>query len=261
MSEHPRLLYAHRGASAELPENTMAAFRRALERGASAIETDCHLTRDGHVVLSHDPGGARMAGVALAIRRTTLAEVKRWDVGWGFVDRAGARPFAGQGHRVPTLEEALVDLPGTPLNVDVKEGDPPMVEPLLTLLRRHRAEDRVRLVSFEAGTLRRIRRAGWAGPLGLTRRGVIGLLALPLAVLRRLHRPGDAVQIPTRVGPLDLATRERVERCHALGLRVDYWVINDAAEASRLLALGADGIMTDDPGALSSLFAKDRPPG
>lgn len=71
----PRL-YAHRGAAVELPENTLEAFRRALDVGANAIETDCHVTRDGHVVLAHDATGARLAGVPRAIADFTLDEVR-----------------------------------------------------------------------------------------------------------------------------------------------------------------------------------------
>ncbi len=256
MSEpaRPRLLYAHRGASAELPENTMAAFRRGLERGATAIETDAHFTRDGHLVLSHDPTGARMAGIPTAIRDATLDEVCGWDVGRGFVEPSGARPFAGKGHRVPTLEELLVELPGVPLNVDVKERRPGTIDALLLLLRRMGAEDRVRIVSFDARTLAEVRRRGYEGGLGLGFWDVLQSLVMPLAALRWLLRPGDAVQIPTRAAGLDLTRRDRIERWHAVGLRVDYWVINDAAEAKRLLAAGADGIMTDDPGAIAPVM-------
>ena len=76
----PRL-YAHRGAAVELPENTLPAFRLALELGADAIETDAHLTRDGHVVLSHDPTGRRMCGISTPIERATLDEVRSWNAG------------------------------------------------------------------------------------------------------------------------------------------------------------------------------------
>src|SRR5579872_3898446 len=118
---HAPLLFAHRGASRELPENTLPAFRRALEVGATALETDVHMTRDGHLVLSHDPTGARMAGVARAIRDATLAEVRGWDAGVGFVDEEGRRPFAGRGFRFATLEELLEEWAGVPVNVDAKQ--------------------------------------------------------------------------------------------------------------------------------------------
>ena len=66
---HARRLYAHRGASAERPENTMPAFERAIEVGVDAIETDVHLTRDGHLIVAHDETAARMTGVAAGVGR------------------------------------------------------------------------------------------------------------------------------------------------------------------------------------------------
>ncbi|HWQ29275.1 MAG TPA: glycerophosphodiester phosphodiesterase family protein, partial [Dehalococcoidia bacterium] len=78
-------LYAHRGAARERPENTICAFERALELGADALELDVHATRDGTLVVAHDPDGRRMAGVASVIRETSLADVQAWDVGHGFV--------------------------------------------------------------------------------------------------------------------------------------------------------------------------------
>jgi glycerophosphoryl diester phosphodiesterase len=255
VSAHGALLYGHRGASAELPENTLPAFARALERGATAIETDAHLTSDGHLVLAHDEDGRRMAGVARAIRDASLAEVKSWDVGRGFVDQAGARPFAGRGFRMPTLDEALAEIGDVPFNVDLKARSPALAGLVLDVLRRHRAEERVRLASFDFRTTRAIRRRGFSGGRGLGIAEVGLLVALPARALRRLFRPGDAAQLPLRAFGVDFATRAYVEKCHEIGLRIDYWVINDAPLAARLLELGADGIMTDDPRLMAPVFA------
>lgn len=250
----PRILYGHRGASAEQPENTLPAFRRALDAGATAIETDVRLTADGSIVLSHDPTGTRMAGVDKAIRDCTLAEVQSWDVGWGFVDNEGRRPFVGKGYRIPTLEQALVEFPGVRFNVDVKPNRPAVIDPLLTLLKRLRAEDRVLLTSFHSSVLRSIRRRGYPGPTGLSRNEVLCVLLSPRCLLTYFPVKGCAVQIPTRAGPFDLSTPDVLNRCHALGLRVDYWTIDHPAEAHRLLALGADGIVTNDPAAIAPVF-------
>ena len=242
------LLHAHRGAASEQPENTLASFARALELGADALETDLHLTADGHVVASHDATLARMAGVPVAIRRATLDELRRCDVGWGFVDREGGRPFEGRGVRVPTLEEILDAFPGVPLNVDVKQRSPSMVGPVLDLLRRKRAEDRVLVASFDGATLRAVRAAGYPGRTGLG----------PLPALRAAPLRGAAVQVPPSARGLRLDTPGFVQKSHALGLRLDYWTINDPEEAGRLLTLGADGIMTDDPAAIAPVFKRWR---
>jgi glycerophosphoryl diester phosphodiesterase len=239
------IVYAHRGAAAERPENTLASFRRALELGADALETDVHLTADGAVVAVHDPDGARVAGVERAIARSTLDEIRGWDAGYVFVDGRGERPFVGQGHRIPTLDELLGELPKVTINVDLKADEPELVERFLKVVRGHRAEDRVVAASFRRGPLRRLRAAGWRGDTSLSRWEFVASWLVPRALYGR--PPGTRAQIPTHVGPWSIASRRVLEELHALGLGVDYWTINDPDEARRLVALGADGIMTDDP--------------
>jgi glycerophosphoryl diester phosphodiesterase len=100
------ILYAHRGAPLELPENSLPSFARALELGADALEIDVHMTRDGHVVVCHDPSGLRTAGVAREVRECALTEIKRWDLSSRF------RPGACTGPvNVPTLDEVLGAFP------------------------------------------------------------------------------------------------------------------------------------------------------
>jgi len=238
------LLYAHRGASAEAPENTLEAFGLGLERGADALEMDVRMTRDGVIMVIHDATGRRVAGAPGAVAASTLDEVRRWDL--------------GRAARVPSLEEVLVTFPDVPLNVDIKQREPDVVAPLLALLARLDAAPRVRLTSFHTRILWRLRALGYPGPLGTSRADVIAILAAPRDLVPWFIRRGDAVQIPIRVGALRLDTPAVIDRCHSLGLRVDYWVINDLATARELLGRGADGIMTDDPAAIVPAF---RTPG
>jgi glycerophosphoryl diester phosphodiesterase len=240
------IVYAHRGAAAELPENTLPSFRRALEHGADALETDVHLTADGEIVATHDEDGARVAGVPRAIRASTLAEIRAWDAGHVFVDARGERPFEASGYRIPTLEELLVELPPVRLNVDLKSEDPRLVARFLEVVRRNGAEQRVVAASFFRSTLVRLRRSGWSGDSSFARSEFLACWLLP-SWLRSGKPPGTRVQIPTGAGPLRFATPRTLAKLHALGLAVDFWTINEPAEAARLTALGADGIMTDDP--------------
>jgi glycerophosphoryl diester phosphodiesterase len=252
---HPLLLYAHRGATAELPENTMPAFRRALEiPGVDALEMDVHMTRDGVPVVSHDPDAKRMGGVAAAWRDLDLADAQAIDLGATF---EGGR-LRGKGIRIPTFEEVLIELPRVRINVDLKQREPSMVRAMLTLIRALRAEERVTIASFHWTTLLAVRRRGYGGETGLARPEVAMLLASPEAVWKRLPFTGAAAQVPTRVGPIHLDTRRFIDKCHDLGLRVDFWTIDDPARAEALLALGADGIMTDDPAAIAPVFVRRR---
>lgn len=244
---HDFRLYAHRGCSAELPENTLPAFQRAVELGVDALELDVHLTRDGHPIVSHDPSAERMAGRPVRWRDLDLDDVRALDVGRGFVAPDGSRPHAGKGITAPTLDEVLATFPAMRLNIDVKQADPPMVAPLLALLRRRRAEDRVTLASFQMRTLLAIRSRGYGGETALAQLEVGLLLALPAVAIRNLPFVGVAAQVPVAAGAVRFDRPGFIGKCHRLGMRVDFWTIDDPAEARRLIALGADGIMTDDP--------------
>src|SRR5262249_13568464 len=140
---HPRRLYAHRGASAELPENTMPAFVRAVELGVDSLETDVHLTRDEHLIVAHDPTAARTTGAHVAWSDLDLADPRRLDAGWGFIAPDGTRPHAGKSIGIPAFEEVLDAFPRVRINVDIK-GDR-AVAVMLELIRRKRADDRVTL--------------------------------------------------------------------------------------------------------------------
>lgn len=241
------VVLAHRGAARELPENTLEAFARALEIGADGIETDAHLTRDGHVVLAHDANGGRTAGVHRRIAEATLREVQSWDAGFAFVAGDGMRPFVEQGFRVPTLDAALERFPHAFFNVDAKDGSKAMIDALVDTVRRHRAESRVRLASFSSRTLGRIRACGYRGPLSLGRREVAWIALAPAFLLRSAPFGADAAQVPLSAYGVSLDATAFRDRCHRLGLQVHYWTIDEPAEALRLRAAGADGVVTNDP--------------
>jgi glycerophosphoryl diester phosphodiesterase len=249
---HARRLYAHRGASAEQPENTLPAFQRAVELGVDALELDVHLTRDGQLIVSHDDTADRMTGARAAWSDLELAEIRRLDAGWGFIAKTGVRPFAGKSIGVPTFAEVLDAFPAMRLNVDIK-GDR-AVEAMLALVRNRRAEDRVTLASFALGTLVDARRRGYGGETALSQAEVGSLLGLPAVLWRQLPYTGNAAQVPVRAGAIRFDRPAFIAKCHAIGLRVDFWTIDTREEAARLLGMGADGIMTNDPAALRSLF-------
>jgi glycerophosphoryl diester phosphodiesterase len=249
---HARRLYAHRGASAELPENTMPAFERAVEIGVDALEMDVQLTRDDQLIVVHDDHCARTTGAQSSWAELDLAQARALDSGWGFVGGDGSRPFAGQGITVPRFADVLDAFPTTPINVDIK-GER-AVQVMLDLVREKHAEDRVTLASFQTRTAVRVRRGGYAGATALSVYEVASLLSLPALLWRQLPLTGNAAQVPTHQGRLRFDRTTFIAKCHAVGLRVDFWTIDDPAEAQRLLALGADGIMTNDPRAIRPLF-------
>jgi glycerophosphoryl diester phosphodiesterase len=231
-------LYAHRGASARAPENTLAAFEIALADGANALELDVHRTADGHFVVAHDPDGVRTAGCNEQIARVSLDEIRRW---------------SSKGESIPILSEFLQSFPDTPVSIDHKPNDPSAVGPLLEVLSAHGGESTVTLASFHDRLVWRARRLGWAGRTALTRTEVAALRLAPIAIARRLVQ-GHAAQIPVRSGLLRLDRPALLERCRRLGIRADYWVVNDPGDARSLLEAGATGLMSDDPAVLAPVF-------
>lgn len=237
-------LFAHRGASAEAPENTMSAFRRALAiSGVNALELDVHGTRDGHVIVSHDPTARRMAGIDVAWHDITLAEAQKLNM--------------GEDTCVPTLEEILTALPPVTLSIDIKQLWPPITKRVIQIIRTHHAEDRVVLASFHWANLIALRLYGYRGQIALSSFEVIAIAILPRAMLKLLPL-GNCAQIPERAGPFLFANAKFIKKCHDLGIRVDFWTINDPQRAIELLDLGADGIMTDDPKLIAPVFADRR---
>jgi len=244
------MIYAHRGASFELPDNTIPSFALALALGADALETDAHLTRDGHIVLAHDPDGRATSGDPRAIRDLTLGELRAWDVGARFVARRPGVFRPGESYRVPTLAEALEAFPHVRFNVDAKQVEPDMTGALVRTIRRARAERRVRIASFSDRNLARVRARGYAGETGLGPSEIARLVFLPERALRWWRVGGDVAQVPRRAYGVVFAQQRAIDRFHRLGVRVDFWTIDDPAEAQRLLGMGADAVMTDDPRAL-----------
>lgn len=246
---HARRLYAHRGAAKERPENTLAAFERAVEIGVDALEMDTQVTRDNALIVVHDETALRTAAAQVRWSEVDLADARRLDVGWSFVAPDGTRPFAGKGIRVATFEEVLEAFPKLHINVDIKH-DPRAVDLMVGLVHAKRAEARVTIASFHLRQVVAVRRRGYGGETSLSQSEMISLVSMPALLWRQLPLTGTAAQIPTHAGPIRFDRTAFIAKCHSLGLRVDFWTVDDPADAERLLALGADGIMTNDPATI-----------
>ena len=246
------ILFAHRGARVERPENTLLAFRHALDLGADALELDVHHTRDGIVVVHHDPTLGRSSGLPVAIRQADWSALAQVDVGHTFVDEVGARPYLGV--RMPRLEDVLAEFPGVPLNVDLKPESPELCDATLALLRKHRAAEHVRLASFSTRNLQRVRKQGWEGETSFSPRAVTMLATGAGRLLRAVGESAHAAQVPTHYGHVRLDSARFIQEVRRVGARLHYWTINDPVEAERLLMLGADGLVTDDVRALRPVF-------
>ncbi len=240
---------AHRGGSTFAPnvgrENTLAAFGQAVEMGYRYLETDVHATADGRLVAFHDEVLDRVTDTEGAIAALPWSEVSRARI--------------NGTDAVPLMEDLLEAFPQARFNIDVKA--PQAIGPLVDLVRRHDAIDRVCVGSFSDSRLRAVRKA--LGPRLATSAGPTGVASLRLlpSVLSRLLRsPAQALQVPVthRVGPVTptVVTRRLVETAHRLGKHVHVWTIDDAAEMHRLFDLGVDGIVSDRIDTLRDVLAE-----
>jgi glycerophosphoryl diester phosphodiesterase len=241
---------AHRGFSTEGLENTMAAFQAAVDLGMTHVETDVHATRDGVLVAFHDLELDRVTDGRGGIADLTWAELRRVRVG-------GREP-------IPLLEDLLGTWPELRVNIDVKDW--PAVTPLVDVLHRTAAVNRVCVASFDDRRSAAVRRAvGSRLATSPGRRGVTGwrLAALaPPALDRRLgpRWPAGtvALQVPTAAGPLRVVTARSVRAAHRQGVQVHVWTVNEEAEMHRLLDLGVDGLISDRADTLARVLTRRR---
>lgn len=227
---------AHRGASGHAPENTLAAFERAVQLGATFIETDLHLTRDAHFVAIHDNTLERTTNGRGAVHDFTLRELRHLDAGKWF-----DREFMDE--HIPTLEETLEfsrkhDIVFyLELKYDAAWG---MHHALVAALRNAESAARTVVISFDPATLRAVHK--------LEPSLMIGLLLEDAGV--------DFVGIAAKTGARQvcaassIVTPDLVAKAHRADLHVVTWTVNSAEEMRTMMSLGVNGIMTDFPDRL-----------
>jgi len=238
------VVVGHRGAKAHAPENTLVSFEVAAAHGADAVECDVRLTKDGEVVVIHDATVERVAGVKGLVAEMTFEELRRLDVGSHF-----GPEWAGS--RIPLLDEVLEKAAVLGLEVVVEtKGEPEPLEELIektvAIVRQHRMQDRTAIISFHHPSLLAVRE--------IDDRIATGILyghgtPDPIAEAREFR--ADSVRPHyARV------TAELAEECHANGLCLHTWTVNDAALARRLIGLGVDSIGSDSPRMIKALVSE-----
>jgi glycerophosphoryl diester phosphodiesterase len=220
---------AHRGYAAQAPENSLAAFRAALLAHADYSELDVQRTRDGEVVVLHDADLMRMAGDPRRVAALTLPELASIDIG----RRAGT---AYAGEHVPTLAEVIALVRGRMrLNVELKYNVPDrqLAAAVVAVLEREQFVDQVVITSLDAAALRQVRQ--------LEPRLRIGQI-VTFAV-------GDVARADTDFVSLNAARTDPavIRRVHDAGKSLHVWTVNKAEAMLRLMELGADNLITDDP--------------
>lgn len=239
------LIVAHRGASAQAPENTLPAFHLAWEKGADAIEGDFFLTRDGRIVCLHDPVTERSNGPKLDVANAALDELRALDVGsWKGEDYRGTP--------IPTFEEVLATVPeGKRFYIEIKCG--PEILPVLekSLETSTLDRDQFVIISFHPDVIREAKKrfpdikACWLrGFSDDEKNGFRDPWPEIRATLRHTRADGFSC------AHCRLVDSELIGKVRDLGLEFHVWTVNQVDDAKRLRDLGVDSITTDVPGVL-----------
>lgn len=236
------LVIAHRGASAEAPENTIAAFELAIDQGADGIELDVHLSADEHPVVIHDFTLERTTEGAGPVSAHRVRELKRLDAG-GWWDRRF------QGQRIQTLQEVLERFRDRArFWVELKGGSrlyPGIEDRVVSMLEIYDVVDRTLVQSFDHDAITRIR--------SLSREIRVGVLVAKAPLEAALLEPGVASAICPAA---DLVTDSLVADIRRAGLECYVWTVHEPALMDRLVDWNVNGIITDRPGVLRARLGR-----
>ena len=228
---------AHRGGSLENLENSLSAFQHAWDLGYRYMETDMQASSDGVVYIFHDDMLDRVSNGTGLFCQHSSAEIDKIRL--------------NNGEPIPRLADALAALPEAIFNIDIKRADG--TKPLAAFLSSHPQAHRVVAASFVGKRLKEFKRlVGQPVPVTAVQNDIIRIkligLGLPLSAPDVI-----AVQVPISHYGIKIVTPSFVKQCHALGIKVHVWTIDDEAEMRWLIDIGVDGVMTDKPSLLKQV--------
>ena len=242
------IIFAHRGASAHAPENTIAAFELALAQRADGIELDVKLTSDGQVIVHHDPTVNRTTNGQGRLKDMSLAELKKLDAGASFSNQF-------RGEKIPSLDEVFEAVGRrTFINIELTNYNTPgdeLVETVCMLVKKHQLQKHVMFSSFFAGNLSKARSYLPDVPRGLLAlTGILGAWARSFGFVFGKYQALHPY--------LKDMTQQEVLRVHRLKRRVHVWTVNAEEDMRRLFGWGVDAIFTDDPQRAFKVRAESR---
>lgn len=227
----------------------MAAFTHGLALGADGLELDVHLTRDGVVVVHHDPRVDRTTDGRGAVAALTLEALQALDAGYRFAAPDGSFPYRGCGVRIPTLREVLVGCPAAALIIELKSGSERLAHAVLDELLAADALSRAAVGAFSGKGLQAIRRREPRLRTGAAREETRWALYRTWVRWPHGRRPYSEFQVPECSGRTRIVTPAFVAHAHRANLLVKVWTVNEPSDMDRLLAWGVDAIISDYPDA------------
>ncbi|WP_422123619.1 glycerophosphodiester phosphodiesterase [Planococcus sp. X10-3] len=251
--ERPVVL-AHRGGSALAPENTLAAFNKAVALGVDGFEIDVRLTSDEELIVFHDEFLDRTTDGAGKVSDLTLEKIRTFDLGYHFEDLEGKNSYRGKHEKIVTLHELLEKFPDMYINIDMKDSPETyegslMPSKLWRLIESMGAEDRVGVTSFFDEQIDRFNLyAQNRVAIGAGENEIRKAYAAFNSQFGHLYQPrADMFQIPIRSSVFNLVSPRFIAFLGELNVPVHYWTINDPEAMRALVAAGAKGIITDRP--------------
>lgn len=251
------LVIAHQGGEHLAPSNTMIAFEQAVDMGIDVLETDIHMTKDGHLVAIHDPTVDRTTDGKGLVSDLILEEIQQLDAGYHFVDLEGKNSFRGKGVTIPTVEEMFKAFPDTRIEIEIKDTNPPekyeeIARKLWELAVQYKREDTLLVASFDQEILSTFH-SFTEGQVALVggRQEITRFVLFHKLFARNLYKPQvDAFQVPLQESIFDLTNQRLIRDAQRSGVQMHYWTIDDKETMRYLLERGADGILTNRPDLL-----------
>lgn len=232
------LNFAHRGGALLAPENTLTAFRNAVEIGADVLELDIHATKDSKLVVIHDSTVEGPSGTKRAVKELALEELKR------------LKPT------IPALREVFAEFPDRRINIEIKPANPPIAAKLASLIKEMRMTDKVLVASYDYKTIKNFRRLAPKVATGASAQELRVFHVFRTLGLIRFYNPrADAFQVPEYYRGIHVVTEAFIKAAHSKNIKVHVWTVNDEEAMRRLLQMGVDGIMTDRPDLLKEVLS------
>ena len=253
------LVIAHRGGAAQWPENTLYAFRNAVESGADALEFDVHATSDGKLVVIHDATVDRTTDGTGRVDGMTWEALQDLDAGYHWTQDGGASfPYRGLGLKVPSLAEVLSTLPDARVIIELKAVSDAARERFSNAIGSSPNPERKVIASFQGESVKYIRDNNPGIATSSTAGEVLLFWVLNTARLGFSFVPeGETMQVPPSFRDLTMVNARFVSGAHRHNVDVYVWTINEEADMKRLIDHGVDGIITDYPDRLLRLLGRD----
>jgi glycerophosphoryl diester phosphodiesterase len=252
------IVFAHQGGDEVWPGDTLYAFEQAVALGVDVLEMDAHITKDGVLVIIHDETVNRTTNGQGAVEDMTLAEVKQLDAAyWWTQDDGATYPYRGQGVTVPTLAEIFEAFPGYPVNIEIKQTERSIAQPLCDLIRQYDMQDKTMIASFHNDRMEEFRQVCPEVATSADKAEVTTFVVLNYAFLGALYTPHEfAFQVPEKDSGILIVRPGFIRGAHGRNLQVHIWTPNTPDELRKFIDMGVDGIMTDRPDILMEMLGR-----